>query len=130
MGGVYPAPKAAGKARGLSEAYRTLRLFSGQQCSAPIANPSKSATVNPLPFLRVNRSCHLTATVQLFKLLYITEYMFPQKEGIMLRLLAAIGFGLLIAYSDSRPTWDDAGITALALLIACGLFGFLAPSRP
>jgi hypothetical protein len=56
--------------------------------------------------------------------------MFPQKEGIMLRLLAAIGFGLLIAYSDSRPTWDDAGITALALLIACGLFGFLAPSRP
>ena len=42
----------------------------------------------------------------------------------------AICLGLLIAYVDSRPNWDDAGITAGALLVTCGILGALGPDRP
>jgi hypothetical protein len=42
----------------------------------------------------------------------------------------ALGLGLLIAYVDSRPNWDDSGITALALLACSGLCGALEPNRP
>ena len=33
----------------------------------------------------------------------------------------ALGAGLAIAWMDTRPTWDDTGITAAALLVASGL---------
>jgi hypothetical protein len=42
----------------------------------------------------------------------------------------ALAFGLVIAYVDSRPNWDDTGITAAAVFVTCGLFGLLAPTRP
>jgi hypothetical protein len=42
----------------------------------------------------------------------------------------ALGLGLLIAYVDSRPNWDDTGLTALALLACSGLCGVLGPNRP
>jgi hypothetical protein len=45
-------------------------------------------------------------------------------------LPAAPGLGLLIAYVDSRPNWDDPRITALALFAGCGLWGSLRPNRP
>jgi hypothetical protein len=45
-------------------------------------------------------------------------------------LLAGAVMGGLIAYIDSRPTWDDTGITAFALLIAAGLLGLVSPRRP
>ncbi len=38
--------------------------------------------------------------------------------------------GGLITYVDSRPTWDDTGVTAAALLASAGVLGFLAPARP
>ena len=38
--------------------------------------------------------------------------------------------GLAIAYVDSRPTWDDTGITVLAVLAASGGLGLLSPKRP
>ena len=38
--------------------------------------------------------------------------------------------GLAIAYVDSRPRWDDAGITAGSMLVSAGLFGLIAPQRP
>jgi hypothetical protein len=38
--------------------------------------------------------------------------------------------GLLIAYVDSRPTWDDTGITVFALLVAGGIIGLLVQRRP
>ena len=46
-------------------------------------------------------------------------------------LLAVLALccGAAITYVDSRPNWDDSGITALALLLTCGVFAFLAPSR-
>jgi hypothetical protein len=42
----------------------------------------------------------------------------------------ALAIGLAIAYVDSRPTWDDAGITAVSLLLAAAIFGLIAPQRP
>jgi len=50
----------------------------------------------------------------------------------MQRLLPAIAcfLGLLIAYVDSRPTWDDTGITAGSILLVSGLLAMLADRRP
>lgn len=45
-------------------------------------------------------------------------------------LVVALGLGGLVTYIDTRPTWDDTGVTAAALLVLSGGFGFLAPSRP
>lgn len=47
-----------------------------------------------------------------------------------LLLFGSIVLGLLIAYIDSRPTWDDAGVTALALLLGGGVIGLLLQKRP
>ncbi len=44
--------------------------------------------------------------------------------------VAALACGLAIAYVDTRPTWDDTGMTVFALLACCGLLGLLAPKRP
>ncbi|MFY9744863.1 MAG: permease prefix domain 1-containing protein [Acidobacteriaceae bacterium] len=45
-------------------------------------------------------------------------------------LIAAIGLGLAIAWVDSRPHWDDSGITAGALLLSAGVLGLIGPRRP
>jgi hypothetical protein len=42
----------------------------------------------------------------------------------------AIAAGIAIAYVDSRPHWDDAGITAFSMLIAAGICGLVAPQKP
>ncbi len=47
----------------------------------------------------------------------------------MLLLIAANLVGVMIAYVDSRPTWDDAGITLLAVLTFSAVFGFAGRSR-
>ena len=43
--------------------------------------------------------------------------------------IVALVLGTCIAYVDSRATWDDAGISALALVIAAGLVSLARPSR-
>jgi hypothetical protein len=43
---------------------------------------------------------------------------------------AAIVMGLLIAWVDSRPAWDDAGITAGMVFLTAAFFGALRPARP
>jgi hypothetical protein len=43
-------------------------------------------------------------------------------------LFAAIAMGLLIARIDSRPTWDDSGITAGMVFLAAAIFGAIRPS--
>lgn len=43
---------------------------------------------------------------------------------------AACAVGLAIAFVDSRPTWDDTGISAAALFAAGAAFGYLGRSRP
>jgi hypothetical protein len=50
----------------------------------------------------------------------------------MQKLLVALSLivGLALAYVDSRPTWDDSGILAGAILLACGLLVMLGFRRP
>jgi hypothetical protein len=45
-------------------------------------------------------------------------------------LVAAVALGLAIAWIDSRPHWDDAGITAGMLLLSAGALGLAGPRRP
>jgi len=45
-------------------------------------------------------------------------------------LILAICIGLFIAYIDSRPTWDDTGITAGTMLLSGGLLTLLGYRRP
>lgn len=45
-------------------------------------------------------------------------------------LPVALALGALIAYVDSRPTWDDTAVTLAVLLAVSGAIGFLAPRRP
>jgi hypothetical protein len=44
--------------------------------------------------------------------------------------VVALAMGGLVTYVDSRPSWDDAGVTAAALLVTAGVLGFLGPARP
>ena len=54
-----------------------------------------------------------------------------RKDGMQKILLAlAVLFGILIAYVDSRPTWDDTGITAGTMLLSSGLLTLLGYRRP
>jgi hypothetical protein len=45
-------------------------------------------------------------------------------------LPAAILVGIAIAFIDSRPSWDDTGITAGLLFLGAAFFAFLASNRP
>jgi hypothetical protein len=53
-------------------------------------------------------------------------------ESAMSKVLlpAAVALGLLIAYVDSRPNWDDTGVIAAAVFAVSGLWGVLGPERP
>lgn len=57
-----------------------------------------------------------------------------EKERIspMQKLLLAVAavLGLLVTYVDSRPTWDDTGITAGVILLLCGLIALSGYKRP
>ena len=48
------------------------------------------------------------------------------------KILLAIGIvaGLSFAYVDSRPTWDDIGVLAGAILLTCGLIALIGIQRP
>jgi hypothetical protein len=43
--------------------------------------------------------------------------------------VAAMMFGLAIAHIAAQPTWDDAGVTAGALMLGAACFGLLGPRR-
>ncbi len=52
-------------------------------------------------------------------------------KGLRPELFAvAVLFGLAVAYVDSRPHWDDAGITAGSLFALAAVLGSIAPERP
>jgi len=44
-------------------------------------------------------------------------------------LVVALAFGASIGWVDSRPSWDDAGITVLAVLVVAAALGAAMPSR-
>ena len=45
-------------------------------------------------------------------------------------LVLSLVAGAVIAWMDSRPGWDDTGITAGTIVLVSALFGYLWPSRP
>ena len=47
----------------------------------------------------------------------------------LLLTIAAVS-GLFVTYVDSRPTWDDAGITAGVILLLCGLIALSGYKLP
>ena len=53
----------------------------------------------------------------------------PRRWRSWVLLALAVCCSVAIAYVDSRPTWDDTGITAAAVVGVCGLLGFVAPRR-
>ena len=48
--------------------------------------------------------------------------------GLLLGLSALV-VGLAIAWVDTRPGWDDTGISVVALLLACACFGAIRPQH-
>jgi uncharacterized membrane protein AbrB (regulator of aidB expression) len=48
----------------------------------------------------------------------------------MIHAVAAVAVGVVIAFIDSGPSWDDTGVTAGAILIATCVFAFAAGRRP
>jgi hypothetical protein len=44
--------------------------------------------------------------------------------------IVALGLGSIITYIDSRPNWDDTGVTAFAILVSCAVLGAMGPRRP
>ncbi len=45
-------------------------------------------------------------------------------------LVVAVIAGLLIAYVDSRPNWDDAGITVSSLVLSAAIIGLFVRRKP
>jgi hypothetical protein len=52
-----------------------------------------------------------------------------QRVPFVILLLVAMLAGATITYIDSRPNWDDTGVTAGAILLTCGILALLSPSR-
>jgi hypothetical protein len=44
--------------------------------------------------------------------------------------ILATTLGIGIAYVDSRPGWDDTGVSAFLVFLASGLCGYIAPQKP
>jgi hypothetical protein len=47
----------------------------------------------------------------------------------ILVFIATTAAGLVIAYIDSRPTWDDTSVTVFLLILGGGLIGVLVEKR-
>ena len=62
----------------------------------------------------------------------VAAQFYYERSHTLQKILAAVAVvsGTLIAFVDSRPTWDDTGITVFALLVVSGLLGMLGPKRP
>jgi hypothetical protein len=50
-----------------------------------------------------------------------------QNTRWLLLLLIAVMVGAVIGLVDTRPHWDDTGLTVGMLVLASGLFGFAHP---
>jgi len=56
-----------------------------------------------------------------------SEWLSPMQKAF---IVIALVSGLVITYVDSRPSWDDTGITAGVILLVCGLIALLGFRRP
>ncbi len=53
----------------------------------------------------------------------------PAQKRFRILLLIAIGAGLLIGWIDTRPGWDDTGVTVGLLFFSAAALGAVMPSR-
>ncbi len=62
----------------------------------------------------------------------IARHFAAEKGRAMQKLLLTVSvtLGVLIGYLDSRPSWDDTGVTAGLLFISAAIIGALGPRRP
>jgi len=51
-------------------------------------------------------------------------------KSFNLSVLLACIFGIVIAWIDSQPNWDDAGISAFMVLTVSMLAGYMAKRKP
>ncbi len=51
------------------------------------------------------------------------------RNSFVALLLIALAAGAIIGWMDSRPNWDDTGVTVGAILVATALLGAAMPSR-
>jgi hypothetical protein len=49
---------------------------------------------------------------------------------LVVGLAIALVAGIAIGYIDSRPGWDDTGVTAVSLLLVAGVAAFVAGRAP
>ncbi len=52
------------------------------------------------------------------------------KPLFLTSLAIAVLLGLSVAYIDTRPHWDDTGISVLMILISAFICGLLSPQKP
>jgi len=52
------------------------------------------------------------------------------KKSFILSVLLATVFGITIAWIDSRPNWDDTGVSVFMVLVVALLCGYLAMQKP
>ena len=52
------------------------------------------------------------------------------KMPFRVSLILAVIFGLIIDWIDSRPHWNDDGISVLMVLLASAIMGFIAKRTP
>jgi len=58
----------------------------------------------------------------------VTGHWIGRRDGLL--ALAAGAIGLTLGYLDSRPSWDDTGITAALLLFSSAMAAGLSGRRP
>lgn len=63
--------------------------------------------------------------------LVVSTFEKERNDGMQkILFVLALLIGIFIAYVDSRPTWDDTGITAGTMLLSSGLLTLLGYRRP
>jgi len=62
----------------------------------------------------------------------VTSTFMKERISLMQKILLAVAVvaGLFFAYVDSRPTWDDTGITVGVILLTSGLLALIGFQRP
>lgn len=51
-------------------------------------------------------------------------------KSFILSALFACTFGIIIAWIDAQPNWDDSGISAFMILLVSMLAGYMAKRKP
>ena len=52
------------------------------------------------------------------------------KKSFILSVILATILGIVIAWIDSSPNWDDTGVTVFMVLVAAFVCGFTASQKP